>query len=296
MTVSAGSLRRLGTRVLDFGHMIRFSHSVFALPFALAGVLFAAHAQGAFPPPRVWFWVVVAMVGARSAAMGMNRLVDAGYDRDNPRTRNREIPRGVLTPATVALFTASFVVLFVFAAYRINRLAFVLSPLALAIVFFYSFTKRFTWVSHAFLGLALGVAPVGGWVAVTGRLSPEPFLLALGVLLWVAGFDMLYALGDLDFDRRSGLHSLPARFGVRGALLGARLCHGTAVIVLAILGAILHLSSLYFVGVAVIAAILAYEHRLVRADDLTRLDTAFFHMNAVVGMVYLGAAAAGVLA
>jgi 4-hydroxybenzoate polyprenyltransferase len=276
--------------------MIRFSHSVFALPFALAGVVFAAHGEGRMPPLPVWGWVVVAMVGARSAAMGMNRLVDAEQDRANPRTRTREIPRGILSPATVGLFTFLFAALFVFAASRINQLAFLLSPVALGIVFFYSFTKRFTWTSHAFLGLALAVAPVGGWVAVTGRLSPEPFLLALAVLLWVAGFDMLYALQDLEFDRKTGLHSLPARFGVGGALAAARACHFLAVVLFALLGRVLGLSPLYLVGVVVIAAILVYEHRLVRVDDLTRLDKAFFDMNAVVGLVYLGAAAVGVLA
>jgi 4-hydroxybenzoate polyprenyltransferase len=269
---------------------------VFALPFALAGVVFAAHWVGDVPPLRVWAWVVVAMVSARSAAMGLNRLVDAEQDRANPRTRNREIPRGILTPTTVGAFTLLFAALFVFAASRINQLAFLLSPLALGIVFFYSFTKRFTWTSHAFLGLALAVAPVGGWVAVTGRLAPEPFLLALAVLLWVAGFDMLYALQDLEFDRRTGLHSLPARFGVGGTLATARACHVGAVGLFVFVGQVLDLSPLYLVGVAVIAAILFYEHRLVRGDDLTRLDKAFFDMNAVVGIIYLGAAAVGVLA
>ncbi len=291
----AGAVRALGTRVVLFGHMIRFSHSVFALPFALAGVLFAIHERGAWPPADTWLWVVVAMVGARSAAMAFNRIVDARFDAENPRTRGREIPRGALSVGTAWAFTAVAAAAFVFACAMLNPLALALSPVALAIVGFYSFTKRFTWSSHLFLGLSLAVAPVGGWVAVAGRLDPAPFLLALGVLCWVAGFDVFYALQDLDFDRRRGLHSLPARFGTGGAIAAARVLHLVAVAALLSLWWLLDLSVWYPAGVAVVALVLLYEHRLVRPGDLSRLDKAFFDMNAVVSIVYLGVAAAGTL-
>ncbi len=288
-----GALRGLGERVLLFGHMVRFSHSVFALPFALAGVVLAVDRLGFCPGPGVWLWTVVAMVGARSTAMAVNRLADARIDAANPRTRNRELPRGALSPASAWAFTALAAAAFVFAAWRLNPLAFALSPVALAVVVFYSFTKRFTWASHLFLGLALGVAPVGGWVAVTGRLEFPPFLITLGVLGWVAGFDVFYALQDLDFDRRTGLHSIPARFGPRGAVIAARILHGVAVAALASVYLVLDLSVWYLVGMAVIAGLLLHEHRLVRTDDLSGLNKAFFDMNAVVSVMYLLTVAVG---
>jgi 4-hydroxybenzoate polyprenyltransferase len=287
--------RNLGGRIVVFGHMIRFSHSVFALPFAFAGVLFAAHARGRFPGWEVWFWVIVAMVAARSAAMAFNRLADAGMDGANPRTRERAIPAGLLGRGTVWAFTAAAVAAFVLAAGMLNRLALFLSPLALAVVFLYSLTKRFTWATHLFLGLALGVAPVGGWVAVTGRLEAAPFLLTLGVLAWVGGFDIIYALQDLEFDRRHGVHSLPARFGPRRAIAAARGLHTVTVVVLGSLAWVLDLSPWYLAGVGLIALLLVYEHSLVKHDDLKRLDTAFFDLNAVISVLYGAAAAAGVL-
>jgi 4-hydroxybenzoate polyprenyltransferase len=290
----AGSLRQLGSRVARFGRLVRFSHTIFALPFALAGVLFGIHARGSLPHPMVWIWVVVAMVGARSAAMAFNRIVDARIDAANPRTRDREIPQGTVSPAAAWGFTGLSVALFVVACWRINGAALALSPLALAIVFFYSFTKRFTWTSHLFLGLALAVAPVGGWVAVNGRLDAAPFLLALVVLAWVAGFDTLYALQDVDFDRRSGLHSLPARFGPAGAVRAARACHAVAFLAMVAVQPVLRLSPWYLAGLVPIAGLLVYEHSLVRPDDLSRLGRAFFDMNAVVSLLYLGAAALGV--
>ena len=291
----AATGRALGTRFLLFGRMIRFSHSVFALPFALAGVLFAVHDRGGWPPVSLWFWVIAAMVGARSGAMAFNRIVDAGFDAENPRTRAREIPRGALSRTAAWVFTALAVTVFVLACAQLNPLALALSPVALVLVGFYSFTKRFTWTSHLFLGLSLAVAPVGGWVAVTGRLDPAPFLLALGVLCWVAGFDVFYALQDLEFDRGRGLHSLPARFGARGAVIAARILHLASVAALLSLWWAMDLSLWYPAGVAVVAAVLLYEHRLVHPDDLRRLDKAFFDMNAVVSVVYLFVAAAGTL-
>lgn len=282
------------SRVLVFGRMIRFSHSVFALPFALAGVLFAARAHGAFPGIDVWFWTVVAMVGARSTAMAVNRIADRHVDAANPRTRERELPRGALSLGAAWGFTALAAAIFVLAAGMLNPLALALSPVALAIVVFYSFTKRFTWTSHLFLGLALAVAPVGGWVAVTGRLEAPPFLVALGVLAWVAGFDVFYALQDLEFDRARGLHSLPARFGVGRAFLAARLLHASAVAALASVALVVDLSPGYLAGMAAIAGVLLYEHSLVKPNDLRKLDKAFFDSNAVVSVIYLASAALGV--
>jgi len=289
-TVSPGS----GSRIVTFGRMIRFSHSVFALPFALAGVLFASRFHGGFPGIDVWFWTVVAMVGARSTAMAVNRIADARLDAMNPRTRNRELPRGALSRRAAWAFTAAAAAVFVLAAGMLNRLALVLSPAALAIVVLYTFTKRFTWTSHLFLGLALAVAPVGGWVAVTGRLEAPPFLVALGVLAWVAGFDVFYALQDLEFDRARGLHSLPARFGVGAAFTAARVLHAVAVLALASVALLVDLSPAYLVGMGVVAAVILYEHSLIRPADLRKLDKAFFDSNAVVSVIYLASAALGV--
>lgn len=294
MTAALESFRSLGNRVLVFGHMIRFSHSVFALPFALSGVLFAAHRTGAYPPARIWAWVVVAMIGARSAAMTFNRIADRHQDAENPRTRDRALPAGIMSVRSAWIFTLLSTAIFVLATSQINRTAFLLSPVALAIIFFYSTTKRFTWASHFFLGLALAVAPVGGWVAVTGRLEAAPFVLALGVLAWVAGFDICYALQDVEFDRAQGLHSMPARFNIASAFTAARLCHVLAVLILASLVYWLDLSPWYLAGIALIAAVLIYEHRLIGPGDWRNLNRAFFDMNAVISVVFLGASAAGV--
>jgi 4-hydroxybenzoate polyprenyltransferase len=294
MTTASASVRTFGNRILVFGHMIRFSHSIFALPFALAGVLFAAHVTGGFPPARVWLWVVVAMVGARSAAMTWNRIHDLRQDALNPRTRDRALPTGALSLRAALVFTLLSAILFVIASAMLNRTALFLSPIALAIVAFYSVTKRFTWASHFFLGLALAVAPVGGWVAVTGRLAAAPFVLALGVLAWVAGFDIFYALQDLEFDRDQGLQSVPARFDVRAAFTAARVCHVVAILALGSLAWLCHLSPWYLAGMVLVAGALLYEHRLVHPQDLRHLNRAFFDMNAVIGVIYLGASAAGV--
>ena len=294
MTVASDSIRGLKNRVLVFGHMIRFSHSVFALPFALSGVLFAAHRTGTLPPARTWLWVVLAMVGARSAAMTFNRIADRHQDAENPRTRDRALPAGVMSVRAAWIFTLLSAALFVLATSQINRTAFLLSPVALAIIFFYSLTKRFTWTSHFFLGLALAVAPVGGWVAVTGRLEAAPFVLALGVLAWVAGFDICYALEDVEFDRRQKLHSVPARFDIEAAFTAARACHVLAILVLASLVFWLDLSPWYLAGIALIAVVLIYEHRLIGPRDWRNLNRAFFDMNAVISVIFLGASAAGV--
>ena len=284
----------LGRSVVVFGRMIRFSHSIFALPFALAGVIFAYRWSGVPVRGATWFWVAVAMVGARTAAMAFNRLADRHLDAANPRTANRELPRGVIGPATVAGLTLVASAVFLLAARMLNPLCFALAPVALAIVLGYSYTKRFTWACHFFLGLSLAVAPVGGWVAVTGRLDPLPFLLAFGVLAWSAGMDIIYALQDETFDRDHGVHSLPGRFGRRAALRVAAISHGAAVVALLALATRMSLSIWYPLGVGLGALLLLYQHRVVGPGDLRRISFAFFDLNGLFSVLYLGTAAAGV--
>ena len=271
-------------RALAFGRMIRFSHSVFALPFALASAALAARQGGT----SAWqlAWIVVAMVAARSAAMGFNRAVDRWIDARNPRTAGRELPRGALSVAEVWLFVAVSAGVFVLAAAMLNPLCLALSPVALAIVFGYSYTKRFTAASHLVLGLSLAVAPVGAWLALRGRFDAAPLALAGAVLLWVAGFDAIYACQDVEFDRREGLHSLPARIGVAATLCAARAMHVGSVALLAAVSLLAPLGWLYLAGVACVAALLAWEHTLVRADDLSRVMQAF-NVNGWVSVVYL---------
>ena len=272
--------------VATYGRMIKFSHSIFALPFALSGAALAA-VQAGISLPQVG-WIVVAMVGARSAAMGFNRLVDRYLDAANPRTQERELPRRVVSPRAVVCFVAASAAVLVLAAQRLNPLCLYLSPLALAILFFYSLTKRITWASHLILGLCLGGAPLGAWLAVTGRFDGPPILLALAVLCWVAGFDIIYACQDYRFDREAGLHSIPVRFGLPRALHLARFLHALSVALLAALAPLAGLHGLYLAGVAAVGLLLLYEHRLARAEDLSRLDMAFFTMNGVISVVYLG--------
>jgi 4-hydroxybenzoate polyprenyltransferase len=275
---------KLLTAVLTYGRMIKFSHSVFALPFALSGAALAA-TRGGVRPGQLG-WICLAMVAARSAAMGFNRLADRRLDAANPRTRSRELPRGAVTPLAVGLFVALSSAVLILAARQLNPLCFYLSPLALAILFFYSFTKRFTWASHLFLGLSLGGAPLGAWLAVAGHFALPPVVLGLAVLAWVAGFDIIYASQDYDHDRGAGLHSIPVRFGIPRSLKLARLFHLLAMALLFALGQLMALDILYTVGLGVIGGLLLYEHRLVRADDLSKLDMAFFTMNGVISTVY----------
>jgi 4-hydroxybenzoate polyprenyltransferase len=263
--------------------MIRFPHSVFALPFALTAAALAARGSGI--TVRQIFWIVVAMVAARSAAMGFNRLVDHTIDARNPRTAGRELPRGILSRGEVVAFVVLSSAALVLAAGMLNPLCLALSPVALAIVFGYSYTKRLTTASHLVLGLALAVAPVGAWLAVRGRLEAVPVVLGLAVLLWVAGFDTIYACQDAGFDREEGLHSLPARFGVAPALLLARAMHAVAVLLLLAVYWLAPLHPLYLVGVAGVAILLAWEHSLVRADDLSRVMHAF-NLNGWVSLGY----------
>jgi 4-hydroxybenzoate polyprenyltransferase len=271
-------------RALVFGRMIKFSHSVFALPFALASAAVAANGR---VPWRELPWIVVAMIGARSAAMGFNRLADQAIDARNPRTAGRELPRGVLSRGEVWLFVSLSALALIGAAAMLNPLCLLLSPVALLVVFGYSYTKRFTSLSHLVLGLALSIAPVGAWLAVRGRFDVAPILLALAVLCWVAGFDTIYSCQDIDFDRREGLRSLPALLGIRRALIVSRVLHVAAVILLAALYTRAPLHPVYLAGVAAVALLLVYEHSLVSADDLSRVDAAFFTVNGWISVGYL---------
>jgi 4-hydroxybenzoate polyprenyltransferase len=262
---------------------VRFSHSVFALPFALTGALLAAREH-----PIGWWqvlWIVIAMVSARSAAMGFNRLVDVRFDALNPRTAGRELPRGAMSPREAAIFVAVSSLVFVASSWQLNTLCGLLSPLALAIVFWYSLAKRYTSYTQAFLGLAMAVAPVGGWLAVGGRGGWEPWLLGLAIGLWVGGFDVLYACQDVAFDRGHGLHSIPVRFGIAGSLRISRTMHALAIACMAALGWAAGLGAIYFAGVGVVAALLLYEQSLVSATDLSKVAKAF-DLNGYVGIIY----------
>jgi 4-hydroxybenzoate polyprenyltransferase len=278
-------------KVQTYLSFVRFSHSVFALPFAFAGALLATRQS-----PLTWtvvLWILVAMVAARSAAMGFNRLVDARYDALNPRTASREIPRGAMSTREATIFVVAASVLFVYAASRLNPLCFLLSPLALAIVFWYSLAKRYTIWTQLFLGLAMAVAPVGGWLAVGGRGGWEPWLLAAAIGAWVGGFDVLYACQDMEFDRGHGLRSIPVSFGVPASLAISRVMHVAAVACLLALAWVTPLPPFYLMGVGVIALLLGYEQSLVRADDLSQVKRAF-DLNGYVGILYLLVLAASI--
>jgi 4-hydroxybenzoate polyprenyltransferase len=263
--------------------MIKWEHSIFALPFALSGAMLAARG---WPAAGQLAWIVVAMVGARSAAMAFNRLVDAEIDAANPRTSARAIPAGTLSKTFVAVFVVVSAAILILAAWRLNRLAFYLSPVALAVVLLYSFTKRFTRWSHLVLGFALGIAPAAAWIAVRGTLDARILLLTAAVTFWVAGFDVLYACQDYDFDRQTGLHSIPRFVGIANALWIARGLHVVMLALLAALVVVFGLGKLAFAGVLIVALLLLYEHSLVRAHDLTKLNAAFFTMNGVIAIVF----------
>ena len=278
-----GSRGTMLTRLKVYLSFVRFSHSVFALPFAFAGALLAArHAPVTW---RTVAWILVAMVAARSAAMGFNRLVDARLDALNPRTANREIPRGVMSKAEASVFVSASSLVFVLAAWRLNAMCLWLSPVALAIVFWYSLAKRVTTWTQLFLGLAMAIAPVGGWLAVGGRGGWEPWLLALAIGTWVGGFDVLYACQDIDFDRAHDLRSIPVRFGVPAALAISRAMHVVTIACLVALAWATPLPTFYYFGVGVVALLLVYEQSLVRADDLSQVKRAF-DLNGYVGILY----------
>lgn len=274
--------------------MVKFSHTLFALPFAAAAALTAA---GGLPLPRTALGILLCMVGARSAAMAFNRLVDARLDAANPRTAGRHLPAGLLTRAYVAGFTVLAAGLFVAASFWLNPLCGVLSPLALACVLGYSLAKRFTSLVHLWLGVALGMAPVGAWAAVTGSLAhPAPWWLGAGVCLWTAGFDLLYACQDADFDRKAGLHAVPARYGIPAALRLSTLLHALATGGFALFAAQAGLGPWTWGALGVVALVLAWEHAVVKADDLSRLDAAFFTANAAVSALVAAGVAVDLLA
>jgi 4-hydroxybenzoate polyprenyltransferase len=264
--------------------MIKFEHSVFALPFALLGALLAARG---WPAARQLLWIVVAMAGARSAAMSFNRLIDRSIDAANPRTASRALPTGALSVGFVYAFAAASSVLLILAAYQLNPLSFALSPVALAVLFVYSYTKRFTIFSHIVLGFCLGMAPAAAWIAVRGSLDPRILLLTAAVTLWTAGFDILYACQDIDFDRGAGLHSVPQRWGIARALEVSSAMHIVMVLLLVWLAWASGLGWISLTGLAITAALLVYEHRLVKPSDLSRLNAAFFTTNGWIGILLL---------
>lgn len=279
------------TRLQTYASFVRISHTVFALPFALVGALLAARASAAVP----WSWarvgwILVCMLTARSAAMGFNRLTDAAHDARNPRTAMRELPSGRMARGEAIAFVVASSLLFMASAWMVSPLCFGLAPVALAIVFWYSLAKRYTHYAQMFLGLAMAVAPVGGWIAMGGPLSPVPFFLGLAIGTWVGGFDVLYACQDYDVDRREGMRSIPVHFGIPGALRFSRGLHVVTVASLALVGAVAGLNAIYTVGVAGVAVLLVYEQSLVRADDLSQVKRAF-DLNGWVGMLYLATTA-----
>ncbi len=279
-------------KICMFLEMIKFSHTIFALPFALVGALLAA---GGLPATGKVFWIVLAMVGARTAAMGLNRLIDADIDARNPRTANRAIPAGLIGRGATLLFITLSLGLLLLSASRLNPLCLKLSPVAIFFLVTYSYCKRFTSLAHIALGLCLSAAPLGAWVAIRGSIDAPALILAGAVLFWTAGFDVLYALQDLEFDRSAGLHSIPALLGAGGALITARLFHGIMLLLLFYLFFTQHLGVFFLAGLLVTAAMLLYEHLLLKDGDLSRLDAAFFNMNGYISVVMLLSTAAEVL-
>jgi 4-hydroxybenzoate polyprenyltransferase len=283
-------------RIRTVLEMIKFEHSVFALPFALTGALLAARfTSHGWPTWRQILWIVIAMVSARSAAMTINRIADLRYDKENPRTKMRALATGALSVSFAWIFTLVAIATFVLSAWQLNPLSLRLSPVALAILFFYSFTKRFTSWSHLFLGFALGISPAAAWIAVTGHLDLRMLILCAAVTLWVGGFDVLYACQDVDYDQKAGLFSIPKRFGIAAALIIARVMHVGVIALLAWLAASFSLPWPAWAGIVVVAALLAYEHSLVKANDLSKLNAAFFTLNGYISISFLlfwGAAAA----
>ena len=289
-------LQEKQSRIRTVLEMIKFEHSVFALPFALTGALLAARANyHAWPSLRQIAWIVIAMVAALSAAMTMNRIADLRYDKENPRTKQRALATGALSLQFAWFFTLLAVAVFFVAAWQLNPLALKLAPLAIAILFFYSFTKRFTNWSHLFLGFALGISPAAAWIAITGALDWRMLILCGAVTLWVGGFDVFYACQDVDYDKQAGLFSVPKRFGIANALVVARAMHVGVIGLLSWLAFSFGLPWPAWAGIAVVTVLLAYEHSLVKADDLSKLDAAFFTVNGYISMLFLlfwGAAAA----
>ena len=279
--------------LITFGRMVKFSHTVFALPFALATVAIAARGHGVGVAQIAA--ILLAMVGARTAAMGFNRIVDRHIDAANPRTAGRELPTGKVSLSAAATLTVASAALFVAAAAWLGPLCLRLAPIVLALVLGYSFTKRVTWLCHLFLGLAIGSAPAAAWIAVRGRLDAPALWLSIAVATWIAGFDVLYALADREFDRKAGIHSIPVRFGVPAALLISASLHAASVAALLAAGRAAGLGWIYLLGVAVVVAMLAWEHAILRPSDLSRLNVAFFNLNGYVSVIFFAATLADVL-
>jgi 4-hydroxybenzoate polyprenyltransferase len=276
--------------VRHFLDAIKFEHTVFALPFAYVAMVLAADG---WPGWRVVVWVTLAMVGGRTLAMSVNRLADRALDARNPRTAGRHLPRGLLTPAQMAVAAAASAALLLGSAWMLNPLCLALAPLAALFLVGYSYTKRFTWLSHWILGFTDGIAAAGGWIAVREAFDPPVFALWFALTVWIAGFDLLYACQDVAFDRAEGLHSFPARFGIPAALRAARVCHALTVLAFAALGVATGLGWGYWAGVAAVAALLVWEHRLVSPTDLSRLDVAFFNVNGYIAVILFCAVLAG---
>ena len=272
--------------------MIKFEHTVFALPFAIMSAFIAS---GGIPAYSKLGWILVAMVGARSCAMAFNRLADAEIDSENPRTATRAIPAGLITKAAVWVFTLISAGLLVVAAWRLNPLAFALSPVALAVIMGYSYTKRFTSLSHFWLGLALSISPVGAWIAVKGQFDLTPIVLCCVVLLWTAGFDIIYACQDVNFDKKHGLHSIPARIGIRWALWLSSVLHIIAVGLLFCIPLLTELGLFYYIGVGIVVCIFIYEHAIVKPNDLSRVNLAFFTLNGMISLVLMALSIADIL-
>ncbi|NOX88816.1 MAG: UbiA family prenyltransferase [Calditrichaeota bacterium] len=277
-------LKKLISQIIEYGRMIKFSHSIFALPFALSSAILA-NSRVPLTLEKL-LWIIVAMVSARSAAMGFNRFVDKDIDAANPRTQKRHLVTGKIKTSEVIAFVLFSSVVFVFASAQLNALCFALSPVALAVLFLYSYTKRFTALSHYILGLALGISPVGAWIAITGSFALPPIILGFAVVFWVAGFDILYSLQDYEFDRQAGLYSIPRTVGPTKALWIARISHLFAFLLLFSLWILLQLHFIYSFGLIIIAGLLSYEHSLVKADDFSKLDMAFFNMNGVISVIF----------
>ena len=272
--------------------LVKFEHTIFALPFAYVGAFLAV---GGIPSGHALFWITVAMIGARSLAMALNRLIDARIDAANPRTAGRELPSGALSVAAVLAFCGAALVVYLVAVWQLNPFVRPLAPIPVVMFVVYPYLKRFTWLCHLWLGAVDGLAPVGAWAAVRGDLAWEAWALGGAVAAWVAGFDLFYALFDVDVDQEQGLHSWVTRFGETGAFLGARALHLLAVLLLVAVGIGLNVGVLYWLGVACVGGLLAYEHSLVRPGDLRRLDTAFFAMNGVISIAFFAFVFADVL-
>ncbi len=268
-------------KITDYLKLIKFSHSIFALPFAFTSALIAADG---IPSRYQILWITVAMIGGRSGAMGMNRIIDRKIDALNPRTENREIPRGVVKTQEALIFTVIAFALLLFAAYKLNPLCLQISPIFVLVLLMYSYTKRFTWLCHIILGIALALAPLGAWIAVRGEFDFNILPLCLAVMFWVAGFDALYGLQDMDFDKRHGIYSIPSIFGVNASLWTARIFHIITIGLLLSLIPLFNLSSIYLLGVIIASGLLLYEHAMVKSTDLSKLNIAFFNMNGYISI------------